>query len=45
LSRKVVTWHGESRTLFYVVEGDDTDWEVVETFHSRQDAEEAAYHA
>lgn len=40
--RKIVILHGESVTLFAVVQyniQDETDWEVVTTFRDRQSAE------
>ncbi len=42
---KVVVWHGEHRTLFYVVDTaahQDDQPAVVVTYHSRREADEAA---
>jgi hypothetical protein len=38
---KIITWHGESRSLFYVVDAwasTDEQPYVVRTFHDRADA-------
>ena len=38
----ITTWHGEYQSLFYIVRSnpsDETDWEVIETYLNRPDAE------
>jgi uncharacterized protein YbdZ (MbtH family) len=39
---KVVTWHGEATSLYFVVRLDPEPdgWEVVEMFHSKPEAED-----
>ena len=42
----VTVWHGERRTLFYVVNmqtAEENQPDIVATFHSREQAEEHAY--
>jgi len=39
----IVTWHGENRTVFYVVlVASDEDWQVLATFRTRESAESFA---
>lgn len=40
---KVVTWHGESGSLFYIVDTNADDIEVIETHHDRATAERRVY--
>ena len=36
---KLVTWHGEGRSLFYVMrQNSPEEWDCVETFTHREDA-------
>jgi len=39
---QVVTWHGENASMFFVVRQDPEPdgWEVVETFHSKSEAQD-----
>jgi len=39
MNARIVTWHGESGTLFYVVLEEGEDWEVLATFRTRESAE------
>lgn len=42
MKRKIITWHGEGKSLFYVVEYDPTDhlnWNIVRTCGTREEAE------